>query len=379
VTDAPVRVAVNLLWLATGRVGGSEQYLTRQLAGLPDDPHIEPRIEPHLYVQPTFAAAHPELASRFATTPMPVRRDWRPLRIGVEHTWLHAKARTADMVHHGGGTVPFTGSHPVLLTVHDLQYREFPHYFSRARLTYLSRMMPRSVGRATVVATPSEYVRGTVIDAFGTDPDRIVVVPHGVPAHHVPDHATCREVAARYGISDRPYVVYPAITHPHKGHRLLVEMLAELDTDHLLVLVGGEGAAEPEIRRAVAATGTERRVIRTGRVPDADRDALVAGARALVFASEYEGFGAPLVEAMMLGTPVVCSDHPAIREVVADAGVVVTERSGAAWAAAVRAAERDRDRLIGAGVARADAFTVGRSGEALAAAYRRVAAIAGAG
>jgi glycosyltransferase involved in cell wall biosynthesis len=173
--------------------------------------------------------------------------------------------------------------------------------------------------------------------------------------------------------------VYPAITHPHKGHRLLVEMLAELATDHLLVLVGGEGAAEPDVRRAIAATGTERRVVRTGRVPEADRDALVAGARALVFPSEYEGFGAPLVEAMMLGTPVVCSDHPAIREVVAGAGIVVTERSGVAWAEAVRAVEHDRERLIGAGVARADAFTVRHSGEALAAAYRRVATIAAAG
>jgi len=375
VSGARVRVAVNLLWLATGRVGGSEQYLTRQLTGLPDDPDIEP----HLYVQPTFLAAHPGLASRFTTTPMPVSRDWRPLRIAAEHTWLHARARSADIVHHGGGTVPFTGSHPVLLTVHDLQYREFPHYFSRARLTYLSRMMPRSVGRATVVATPSEYVRGTVIDAFDTDPDRVVVVPHGVPAHRVPDVATCRDVAARYGIGDRPYVVYPAITHPHKGHRLVVEMLARLATDHLLVLVGGEGTAEPEVRRAIAVTGTDDRVIRTGRVPDADRDALVAGARALVFPSEYEGFGAPLVEAMMLGAPVVCSDHPAIREVVADAGIVVTERSGAAWADAVEQAERRRTDLVAAGTARADAFTIGHAGEALATAYRRVAAIATAG
>lgn len=370
-----VRVAVNLLWLATGRVGGSEQYLTRQLAGFPDDPDVEP----HLYVQPTFPAAHPALASRFPTTPMPVSRDWRPLRIAAEHTWLHARARSADIVHHGGGTVPFTGSHPVLLTVHDLQYREFPHYFSRTRLTYLSRMMPRSVGRATVVATPSEYVRSTVIDAFGADPDRVVVVPHGVPAHRIPDVATCRDVAARYGIGDRPYVVYPAITHPHKGHRLLVEMLARLATDHLLVLVGGAGTAEPEVRRAVAVAGTDDRVVRTGRVPDGDRDALVAGARALVFPSEYEGFGAPLVEAMMLGTPVVCSDHPAIREVVADAGIVVTERTGDAWADAVQQVERRRDELVVAGTARADAFTIGHSGEALAAAYRRVAGIATAG
>ena len=65
---------------------------------------------------------------------------------------------------------------------------------------------------------------------------------------------------------------------------------------------------------------SRKRVIRTGRGADADRDALLSGAAAMVFPSEYEGFGAPLVEAMTLGTPIVSSAQPAVREVVGDAG-----------------------------------------------------------
>ena len=95
-------------------------------------------IAPELFVQPTFAAAHPALAARFATTSLPIDRDWRGLRIAAEHTWLRARTTHADLVHHGGGTVPFAGSAPVLLTIHDLQYRQFPQYFSRARREYLS-------------------------------------------------------------------------------------------------------------------------------------------------------------------------------------------------------------------------------------------------
>ena len=83
--------AVNLLWLAPGRVGGSEQYLTRQLAGLPPDATIAPR----LLCQPSFAAAHPELARRFATGPLAVRRaTGAPARIVAEHTWLPAPHST---------------------------------------------------------------------------------------------------------------------------------------------------------------------------------------------------------------------------------------------------------------------------------------------
>ncbi len=369
--SGPLRVAVNLTWLAPGRVGGSEQYLTRQLAGLP----LDSGAAPELYVQRTFAAAHPALAARYTTVAMPFPRDWRAVRIAAEHTWLPVRARDVDIVHHGGGTVPFTGSHPVLLTVHDLQYRQFPHYFSAARLAYLRRMMPRSARRATVIATPSAYVRSTVIDAFGTDPDRVLVVTHGVPPHAAPDVEHRRSVSERHGLADRPFVVYPAITHPHKGHRLLIDMLDHLDGDHALVLLGGEGAAERDLQAAIDAAGVANRVIRPGRVSDVDRDALVAAAAALVFPSEYEGFGAPLVEAMMLGTPVVCGDHPAMREVVGDAGIVVTERSGEAWATAVGAAVGSADALAAAGRERALAFTLERSGEALAAAYRTVASI----
>jgi glycosyltransferase involved in cell wall biosynthesis len=367
-----IRAAVNLLWLASGRVGGSEQYLTRQLSGLPDDSGIEPE----LFVQPTFAAAHPGLAARFATTALPIDRDWRGLRIAAEHTWLRARAKHADLVHHGGGTVPFAGSAPVLLTVHDLQYRQFPQYFSRARREYLSFMMPRSVRRASVIATPSDYVRDTVIEAFGIDPDRVVTVPHGVPPIAMPSPEQQSAVAARCGLGHRPYVIYPAITHPHKRHALLVDMVRALagdgDDDLALVLIGGLGAAEPDLQRAIAAADVADRVVRPGRVTDDERDALIAGARALVFPSEYEGFGAPLIEAMLLGAPVVCSAHPALREVAGDAAVVVTDADGAGWAAAVLEADRRRDELVSVGAARVERFTIARSGAALAGAYRLV-------
>jgi alpha-1,3-rhamnosyl/mannosyltransferase len=370
---ADLDVAVNLLWLAPGRVGGSEQYLVRQLAGLPDGSGIAPR----LLVQRGLLDAHPALASRFATDVMPFERDWRGARIVAEHTWLPVRSWRADVVHHGGGTVPLAAPRPILLTVHDLQYLDHPQYFSRARLAYLRRMMPRSVRRAAVVATPSEFVRGTVIDAFGVDADRVVVVPHGVPAAQPSDPVAIDALRQRYGLGTRPYLVYPAITHPHKGHTALLEMMAALDSDVALVLIGGAGVADADVAAAIRDRGLADRVVRTGRIPDADRDALVTGAAALVFPSEYEGFGAPLVEAMTLDTPVVASARLAVREVVGDAGVLVEQAdgdAGGAWAAAVVTAIGRRDELVAAGRIRRCRFTLAASGAALAAAYRQAAA-----
>jgi alpha-1,3-rhamnosyl/mannosyltransferase len=372
VTVATIRVFVNLLWVAPGRVGGSEDYLARQLLGVDD-----PELAITLCCTRPFVDTHPVLVDRFPAVTPPGTRDSRALRIAAEHTWLALRTRPADVVHHGGGTAPLVGTDPYVVTIHDLQYRRFPRYFSRTRRAYLGRMIPRSVRRAAIVTTPSAYVRSTVIDAFRADPDRVVVVPHGIPDVEPPGPDEIAAARAETGVGSRPYVVYPAITHPHKGHRVLVEMLDHLPPDLALVLVGGVGPAEPALRAAIEASPHRDRVVRTGRVRSRVRDALLADATVLAFPSEYEGFGAPLVEAMAFGTPVVCSDAAAVREVVGDAAVVVEEATGAAWAAAIGVALDDRDVLVARGTERRRAFTLEESGRALASAYRRAVEVGG--
>ena len=265
------------------------------------------------------------------------------------------------------------GPGPVVLTIHDLQYRRFPQYFGTVRHRYLDAMVPRSVARAAVVAVPSEFVRGEVIEAFGVADHRVVVVPHGVPATVRPSDEMIDVVRRRYQVGDRPYVVYPAITHPHKGHRVLIDMLAELDDSTAVVLIGGQGAVEEDLAQLIESSPHRDRVVRAGRVSDRDRDSLIADADALVFPSEFEGFGAPVIEAMAFDTPVVCSDTEAVVEVVGDAAVVVASSGGDAWAAGVVEARSCREQLIRLGQQRRSRYTIDASGRALAAAYRQAA------
>jgi alpha-1,3-rhamnosyl/mannosyltransferase len=369
-----LRVGVNLLWCDPGRVGGSEQYLVRQLDGLAGAVDAD-EVDLTMFAPQSFAAAHPELVVRRATEVPRLAGHRRPVRIAAEHSWLAWRTRRArfDVVHHGGGTTPSIGARPIVLTVHDLQYLTHPGFLSRTKLAYLQRIVPRSVDRAAVVTTPSEYVRGTVIDAFGVDPSDVVVVPHGFdpPTRDPVDEA---ELRRRFALGRGPVIVYPAITHPHKQHRFLLEVMARHWTapDLRLVLLGGHGAAESEVRTAITELGLVDRVVRPGWVADADRDALVTIADALVFPSGYEGFGAPVLEAMALGTPVVCSDHPALREVVGEAGVVLP-LAHEAWADVPDDVRRRHDALATAGRARARSFTEAVSGAALLAAYRRAA------
>lgn len=362
-----VDVAVNLLWCVPGDVGGSEQYLVRQLIGLASHPTP---FAPTLYCLASFVDAHPELAPLYPMRAAGITGTSRPRRVFAEHTWLRRHTGEADLVHHGGGTTPAVGRTPIVLTIHDLQYRTHPGYLTPTKRRYLERAIPRSVGRAAVVAVPTEYVRATVIDAFDVDADRVRVVPHGVESTLGADAPSATELRREYGLGDGPMVVYPAITHPHKNHGFLLEVMARhwTDPDLRLVLLGGHGAAEGEVAADIVRLGLEDRVIRPGRVPDAHRDGLVAAADALVFPSQYEGFGAPAVEAMALGTPVICSDQPALAEVVGEAGLVLP-LDVEAWAGALDTVAARSGAMCSAGRERARAFSTERSGAELAAAY----------
>jgi alpha-1,3-rhamnosyl/mannosyltransferase len=371
------QIAVNLLWCVPGKVGGSEQYLARQLAGLADRTDTDedvPHLDVQVYGPRGYAAAHPEL-SPYDIVEMPSDGRNRAVRIARENTWLAVRTRDVDLVHHGGGTRPFRTARRTLLTVHDVQYLSYPQYFSAVRLRYLSMMMPRSLRKATAVAVPSEYVRTTLIDRFGLDPQRVHVVVHGVESvdRNTLDIAG---VQKRFGLDGLRYLIYPAITHPHKNHEFLVSLLAGpwRRTQHHLVFIGGQGRGHDALMDAIAAHGgVADRIHFTGHVGSADRDALVAGADALVFPSRYEGFGAPVVEAMGLGVPVVASDRTSLPGVVGDGGLVLPLEIDA-WASVPDTVAAQHDRLAERGHDRARHFTLRASGADLRHAYERTLA-----
>lgn len=367
-------VAVNLLWCVPGQVGGSEEYLVRQMLGLDQLGH---GFTTTLYVLPGFAQAHPELAARHRLVEAPTNGHHRARRVMSEHTWLSRQIRSAGLVHHGGGAAPLPlplshTSPPIVLTVHDLQYRTYPRYFSVAKKAYLRAVIPQSVRRAAVVTVPSSYVRGTVVSAWSVPPERVMVVPHGIEPTLGANATPPDELRDRYRLGAGRIVVYPAVTHPHKNHRFLLQLLDEYwtDPDLRLVLIGGRGSAEASLWSEVHRRGLAERVVRPGRVSAADRDGLVSMAEALVFPSEYEGFGAPVAEAMHLGVPVIASDRACLPEVVGDAGLVLPLEPSR-WARALDEVALRRQELVAAGRFRAGRYTTERSAEALLHAYRR--------
>ncbi len=378
---APIRVGVNLLWLVPGVVGGSEEYTVRLLHGLAD--LAPPDLDIELFALDDLRRAHPSLVERFPTTTIGLRGRAKALRVAAETTWLTAQVRRRglDVVHHPGGVVPpLRGGAATVLTIHDLQPLDLPENFSRVKVAYLRAVLPRSARVADVLTTPSRAAAARVAERLDVDPARIHPVLHGwEPEAFAPvDPAEVARVGHALGLAPR-WILYPVITYPHKNHVVLVQAFRQLAATHSgidLVLTGGEGPAEADVSAAIAASGVATRVHRTGRVPRADLDALIAGAAVVAFPSRYEGFGVGALEAMAGGAPVVAADATALPEVVGDAGLLVDPDDVAGWVTALSRVLDDEDlrrSLVAAGRARAATFTNEAGAEDLASAYRAAA------
>ena len=407
-SDGPpetVRLGVNLTWLVPGVVGGSEDYVVGLLTALAEGPAAagltepDPPLEVVLFVNRTAADHHRDLFAPFEVVVAPVSGRSKAARVAADNTWLPWALRRhrIGVVHHVGGVVPFVDAGPVgpaarVLTVHDLQPLDLPENFSRTKRMFERVALPWSVRRADLITTLGTHVATSVHGRFGTPADAFALVPPGsrrpgTPATDPTAGASTGgstaddSVLGRLGIAGHPYVLYPAITYPHKNHVVLVEAMARLAATHpdlRLVLTGGAAQCEDDLRRSITELGVSGSVVRAGRVPGDDLVALYRGAAALVFPSRYEGFGLPILEAMRLGCPVVAANSTALPEVVGGAGVLVAPGDPDGWARAIAEVVDDREvrrRLVAAGRERAAGFSWDHGATSLVAAWRRAATL----
>jgi glycosyltransferase involved in cell wall biosynthesis len=230
-------------------------------------------------------------------------------------------------------TAPVFCTVPVVVSVHDVSFLEHPEYFTSFRALQLRYTVQRTVKSAACVLTPSEFSKRRIMDAYGLDEEKVVVMPNGVCSSFRP---ISREIAQRWALSTlglkAPFVLTVGDLQPRKNHVSLMRAFEQLvraypQLPHHLVIVGKETWHAEAVRASARKSSVSDRIHFTGFVSDADLLKLYGACDLFVYPSFYEGFGLPILEAMACGRAVACSNTSAMPEVADSAALLFDPHS----------------------------------------------------
>ncbi|AZD25431.1 Glycosyltransferase [Pseudomonas chlororaphis subsp. aurantiaca] len=232
---------------------------------------------------------------------------------------------TAIDLYHEPSLWPLEFEGPTVMTLHDLTHLHYPSTQPPARLKEIERRLGAGVEQARLILTDSQFIADEAQDYFGLPRDRFVVAPLGVaPRFHPREHAELEHNLAVHGLQPQGYFLCVGTLEPRKNLSQALQaherLSPALRQRYPLLIVGMAGWEQGQFSDTLQKALASGHVRLLGYLPDEQVAHLVAGARALIFPSLYEGFGLPVLEAMASGTPVVVTRRSAMPEVAGVAG-----------------------------------------------------------
>ncbi len=198
------------------------------------------------------------------------------------------------------------GKTPWLLTIHDLNFLTEKKEGKAQR--YLKQLQ-KNVDRADCISTISHYTAGQLkehLDLKGKEP---VVIHNGVELQIFPD-ATLPEYA-----SGQAYFFSIGIFSAKKNFKVLLPLLEHFPEHKLIIAGNHETGYGTEVKRLIQDLKLQEKVILPGRISNDTKYALYKNCRAFLFPSLAEGFGLPVIEAMLAGAPVFLSTFSSLPEI----------------------------------------------------------------
>lgn len=345
----PLRICLDAR-LATGVLGGVEQTIIGLAYGLSQ---LTDGDEEYLFL--AYADAHawltpylhgpcrivlgppaPQLP-RWAKPPKPtlplIRSLWHQVSpiLGQRSTPLSRSdgtlERTGAILMHFTAPVAFLTNIPNLYQVHDLQHRHLPQLFTPRERSARELQYRTFCNQAQAISVMTAWGKQDLIQQYALPPDKVIVVPWApaLMAYLQPSETDLAATRHKFSVPDK-FLFYPAQTWAHKNHIGLLDTLARLrDEQHLTIPLVCSGTCNeffPQIERRMRNLGLAGQVMFLGFVSPLELQCLYRLCRGLVFATKFEGFGMPLLEAFLAGVPAACSNVTCLPELAGDAALL---------------------------------------------------------
>lgn len=237
-----------------------------------------------------------------------------------------------DIYHHPHFDLPLRINIPSIVTIHDLKYIRFKHFFKGSphlKSLYMREMMKNAAKRAQRIIAVSQYTKDDMVTFLNVNPEKIDVIHHGMNRSSSEIEETNADSQADFIYNSEiknKYILFVGEKRPHKNISRLIEAyhLARVNhgISHQLVIVG-KSYTDYDPGDRIRELNLEMDVILLDYVDDGALSTLYKNADLFILPSLYEGFGFPVLEAMQYGVPVIASNVTALPEIVGHAGLLV--------------------------------------------------------
>ncbi len=219
---------------------------------------------------------------------------WLPL-----YLWLHPHSLLIN----------FCNSAPLLIknqivSIHDLAFLKKPEWFKPGFRKWYRFLIPRICKKSLRIATVTEFIKDEIIKTYAVSPEKIIILSNGIPKMEFDENKPF----------PYKYLLLTGIYNPRKNAGFVLSLLPEIKKKDIHIV--GVGADTTVFAKVEFLQDENLHLLKY--VDEKQYYTLMKHAEALAFPSEYEGFGIPVLEALIMNTPAIVPDIEVYRESFAD-------------------------------------------------------------
>ncbi|GAA4462600.1 glycosyltransferase family 1 protein [Nemorincola caseinilytica] len=253
---------------------------------------------------------------------------------------------------------------PTCLVIHDLAFEHYPEHYVTSHRLYWRHYSPLFARKAARIATVSTFSKNDISERYGIAPGNIDVVYNGAHEEYRPLTAPEREAVKEKYTDGCEYFVFAGAIHPRKNILNLLKAFSAFKkrqrTNMKLVIVGRPAWKYDEVEILRHTMPFKEDVRWVGYMNVDELSKVIGGAYALVYASLFEGFGIPILEALQCNVPAIVSNTSSMPEVAGDAALLTDPADPDDIAAKMHTLYKDetlRARLIANAATQVQKFT----------------------